>query len=445
VRSGATARTSTPLPTASKDARLAVAHARMFEIGHRLSNNEIVYISQSDWRMHCEIIAATGSGKTTLIENILLQHLHQRRGFCYIDKQGTSAKRIADAATMPVIYWEPANTEIPLTLNPFQDAWNVPPNKRYLYVDHWVSTLSDIWDLGTNTPNLTDHLRHGLGLLVDNHGSHILQLAKVLTSAQFRDRLLPISRSKAVQDFWAEFDQKDKKQQHAIVESTLNKVHALAYPEPLRVALGQPHSTVNIRRIMDNGTPLILNLSGMGNEAAAFLGAIVVSSFSIEAERRAAELPEEDRNDYSLVIDEVQNFARRTLPTILSEKRQQRLSLCVAHQYVSQLDDKIRDGIFGNVGSIIVMRVGAQDAPILAKATGAPESELQTLPRGHAWARISVDAQPHRPLPIRTALVELPKGNLASAKRNTIASYARTGRRKRSVQARRGWKRGGTA
>src|ERR1700730_2804320 len=131
-------------------------------IGRRLSNNEAVSISTNDFRTHAYVIGATGSGKTTLIENLISQHLETDRGFCYIDKHGDSAKKIADASGRPIIYWKPADLSHTIALNPLQ---NVPPEERWKVAADIVSVFSDIWGLGTETPRLLYYLRASLRIL----------------------------------------------------------------------------------------------------------------------------------------------------------------------------------------------------------------------------------------------------------------------------------------
>jgi hypothetical protein len=350
----------------------------MYTLGHRLANNELVTLSQSDFRTHMYVLGQTGSGKTNFLESLM----QQSDGFCYIDKHGDSAKRIADSASRPIIYWKPADLSHTIALNPLQ---NVHPDERWKVAAEIVSTFSDIWNLGTETPRLLYYLRASIRLLLDNAGTTLVDIRRVLSDGSYRSRLLRHCVDIENRQTWEEFNMKRDQQQAIEISSLQNKVAALADPLPLRRVLGQKTSTINLRRIIDTGVPLILDLSEMGDEPAHLLGALVISQFSLAAEARAHEFLEDARRDYTLFVDEFQNFCSRTAPKILSEARKRRLSLCIAHQYVSQLDEDIRDGILGNVGTVVSFRVGAQDAPIIAKAIGAPESELRDLPRGQAW------------------------------------------------------------
>ncbi len=184
------------------------------------------------------------------------------------------------------------------------------------------------------------------------------------------------------------------------------------------------HSTLNIRKIMDEGQVLILDLSGMGDEPARLLVALVVSAFAQAAESRSGQR-EEERHDYTLYVDEFQNFATLAFARILSEARKWRLSLCLAHQFVSQLSDELQDAVLGNCGTVVSFRIGATDAPIIARAIDAPEQDLKDLGRGEAWVRVLCEGRPKEARRMTTRKVSPRSGHLKSAIRNTQHNYAR--------------------
>lgn len=196
-----------------------------------------------------------------------------------------------------------------------------------------------------------------------------------------------------------------------------NKVAALADPLPLRYILGQATSTIDIARIIQKGTPLVLDLSDLGDEPAAILGAIVINQF-----KQAAEIV---RKPYDLYIDEFQNFGTSIISTILSESGKFGLQLTLAHQFISQLEPEIRDAVLGNCSTIISFRVGAEDAPTIAKALDWDAQDLQDLPLGRARMRTLWKGVPTSAMLMEAQKTELPTGHLAANVRHTRASYSR--------------------
>jgi hypothetical protein len=201
---------------------------------------------------------------------------------------------------------------------------------------------------------------------------------------------------------WTEFSHKKEQQQAQEIGSLQNKVAALADPLPLRYILGQPTSTINIEHIIRDGRPLVLDLSDMGDEPAALLGAIVINQFKQAAEKV--------RKPYDLFIDEFQNFGTSIISTILSESGKFGLQLTLAHQFISQLDPEIKDAVLGNCSTIISFRVGAEDAPTIAKALDWGAQDLQDLPLGRARMRTLFRGGPTSTMLMETEKVELTTG-----------------------------------
>jgi len=199
-----------------------------------------------------------------------------------------------------------------------------------------VSVFSEIWDLGEHTPRLTYYLRATVRLLLDTHGTTLLDIRRVLSDASFRRGLLRKCKDAETRQTWREFEEKDARQQAQEIGSLQNKVAALADAFPLRLILGQQTSTIKIRKIVDRGTVMVCDLSGIGEEPARLLGAFLVSSFAQAAEARS-DTDEEERRDYTLYIDEFQNFASLAFAKILSEARKWRLSIVLAHQFIGQI------------------------------------------------------------------------------------------------------------
>ena len=348
--------------------------------------------------------------------------IEERRGFCYLDKHGDSAKRIADGSPQPIIYWRPATLSHVIGLNPLQ---NVAPDDRWKVTANIVSVFSDIWSLGEQTPRLTYYLRAAVRLLLETHGTTLLDIRRVLSDPAFRRRLLKACRDSETRQTWHEFEAKDARQQAQEIGSLQNKVAALADALPLRLILGQKTSTISIRKIIDRGTIMACDLSGLGDEPARLLGALLISSFAQAAESRS-EIAEAERRDYTLYVDEFQNFASLAFAKILSEARKWHISIVLCHQFVGQISEKgLHEAVLGNCGTLVSFRVGAEDAPRLARALDAPESALAELPRGNAYVRTLRDGQPMFAVPMSVEMATLRTGRLEAMTAYTNANFAR--------------------
>jgi TraM recognition site of TraD and TraG len=357
---------------------------------------------------HTYVIGATGTGKT----NFLLSQM--QGAFCFIDKHGVAARQIADA--IPCVYWRPADLSYPIGLNPLQ---NVPPDERWKVVADIVSIFSDVWKLGPETPRLLYYLRASIRVLIDSGSTTLLDIRRLLSDDNFRARHVRRCTDSETSQTWLEYNKKKEQQQAQEIASLQNKVAALADPLPLRFTLGQKTSTISIPKILAAGTPLVVDLSGLGDEPAHLLGALLISQF-----KQAAEAAKEP-HDYTLIIDEFQNFGTGTIATILSEARKWKLHLCIAHQFISQLDEEIRDAVLGNCSTIVSFRIGPEDAPIIGKAIDWNPDNLMELGRGVARMRTIENGVPSRAYLLETEKVELPKGWLEKNVRNTRANFAR--------------------
>ena len=357
--------------------------------------------------MHTYILGSTRSGKSNYM-------LSEAEGaFAFLDKHGQAARQLADA--MPCVLWRPADLSHPIGLNPL---FNVKPDERWKVTADIVSVFSDIWKLGPETPRLLYYLRASIRVLLDTQGTTLLDIRRVLSAESYRAGLLRRCTDSETRQTWDEFSHKDARQQAQEIGSLQNKVAALADPLPLRYVLGQPTSTVDFKRILGNGTPLILDLSDLGDEPAAILGAVVINAFKQAAE--TAQTP------YRLFIDEFQNFGTSIISTILSESAKFGLSLTLAHQFISQLDDEIRDAVLGNCSTIVSFRVGANDAPIIGRAINWNPDDLLDLPLGRARIRTLIDGKPTGALLLETEKTHLPTGRLAANIAYTRANFSRT-------------------
>lgn len=354
-------------------------------------------LSHADRRRHVYLIGKTGTGKSTLLYNFMMSDLARGHGFALLDPHGDLAEAVADSVparrTNDVIYLDPSDLAFPVGLNPIA---GVEPDRRPLVAAHIVATFQHIWGNSWG-PRLEYILTNALRLLLDAPGSTLLGLPRLLSDERYRNRLLAQSRDPVVRGFWThEFAAYAERFQMEAIAPVQNKVGTLLSPPAIRNMLGQSRSGIDIRRVMDDGHILIVNLSKgrLGEAPAHLLGAFLATAFAQAAETRA-DVPEAERRDFTLYADEFQNFATDSFAAILSEARKYRLALVLAHQFLGQLPPLLRQAVIGNAGSVIVFRVGAEDAPLLAAELGVPNpTALTEIANFSAWSKVMQDDLP---------------------------------------------------
>ena len=371
-----------------------------------------LWVSEEDWNNHCHVIGASGAGKT----NFLYYLTSQAQPFCFIDAEGISARTVADS--QPCIYWRARDYDFPVALNLLQDC---DPDDRDERVAEIVSLFWDVWDLGEHNPLLNDYLSASIRLLLDTSGSTLIELYRVLTDEEFRGFLLLKCKDAHTRHFWRHFDAKDERLQDQQISSTLNKANALARSLPLRLALGQSTSTLNIRDIIDTGKRVVVDLSGIGAMNRRLLGAVIIFAFVNSASKRPTNKPQ-----YSLIVDEFEDYIAATAKEALSKSRKRGLSLTLAHQFLHQLAEDVRAAIFANVGTFICFRVWPDDADIMARQLDTAVANLTHLPRGKAFARAQYNGQPWKALHIDVPRAALKSGHLDRNIKTTQQRYART-------------------
>ncbi|MDO8335293.1 MAG: type IV secretion system DNA-binding domain-containing protein [Candidatus Saccharibacteria bacterium] len=338
-------------------------------------------LQRSDRGRHIYIIGQTGAGKSGLLELFALSDVYHNQGYAIIDPHGDFAVnnlRFIPANRMKdVVYFNPADTAFPLGFNPMEvHDPSMKSNTSSEIIGVLKRMFGDSWG-----PRLEYILRYTILALLDYPGSTMLDITRMLTDKKFRKKVLEKCEDTVVQNFWnVEFASWNDKFASEAVAPVLNKVGAFTANPIIRNIIGQPKSTFDIREIMDEGKILIVNLSKglIGEDNAAILGSFLVTKIQLAAMSRS-DIPNiEDRRPFYLYVDEFQNFATDSFATILSEARKYGLNLTVANQYVSQMDDTVRDAVFGNVGTMISFRVSADDAPILAKPF-APQFDPEDL------------------------------------------------------------------
>lgn len=323
-----------------------------------------------DRSRHVYIIGQTGAGKTGTLELFALSDMYHGHGYAIIDPHGDFAvnnmRFIPGSRLQDVVYFNPADTAFPLGFNPLEVT---NPSQKTNISSEVIGVLKRMFGESWG-PRLEYILRYTILALLDRPDATMLDITRMLTDKKFREDTLSYSQDTVVMQFWrVEFASWNDKFAAEAIAPVLNKVGAFTANPIIRNIIGQPKSTFNIREIMDEGKILIVNLSKglIGEDNAAILGSFLVTKIQLAAMSRS-DIPNiEDRRPFYLYVDEFQNFATDSFATILSEARKYGLNLTVANQYISQMNDTVRDAVFGNVGTMISFRVSADDAPILSK------------------------------------------------------------------------------
>jgi energy-coupling factor transporter ATP-binding protein EcfA2 len=318
------------------------------------------HISEEALRRHLYVVGKTGTGKTTLLKALFLRLVEEERGVAIVDPHGDLAEELLDLLpphlASRVVYFNPADLSFPF-------AWNIMANvtedDRPRVASGIVSAFKNVWGDSWG-PRLEYILYNSIRALLDAEGTSILGLPKMLTDEAYRRWVW--------QD---EFENYDKRFRQEAIAPIQNKVGALTTNPALRNILGQSKRKLDIPFVMERGRVLIANLSkgALGDEPSNLIGSLLVSEFERAAMARGSQL-EVERQDFTLIIDEFQNFTTNAFASILSEARKYRLSLVLSHQFTSQLEPGIRDAVFGNIGTTIAFQLGATDADLMAKEYG---------------------------------------------------------------------------
>ncbi|MBR2862876.1 MAG: type IV secretion system DNA-binding domain-containing protein [Bacteroidaceae bacterium] len=323
-----------------------------------------------DRSRHVYIIGQTGAGKSGLLELFALSDIFYNQGYCIIDPHGDFAinnlRFIPESRIKDVVYFNPADTAHPVAFNPLELSDPArKPNVSSEVIGVLKRMFGESWG-----PRLEHILRYTLLALLDRPETTLLDISRMLTDKDFRKETLDYCKDVTVLQFWKqEFGTWGDKQVTESIAPVLNKVGAFTANPIIRNIIGQPKSSFDVRKIMDEGKILVVNLSKglIGEDNAGILGAFLVTKVQLAAMSRS-DIPDvKDRRPFYLYVDEFQNFATDSFAVILSEARKYGLNLTVANQYIAQMTDSVRDAVFGNVGTTISFRVSADDAPLLVK------------------------------------------------------------------------------
>jgi hypothetical protein len=355
-------------------------------------------IKKEDRRRHTYIIGKTGMGKSTVLLNMIVQDIQYGNGVAVFDPHGELVERVLDYIPArrinETIYFNPADTEYPIAFNPLHNPHNIP---KHLVASGIVQVFKKIW-IDSWGPRLEYILRNAILALLEQPGNTFLAVPRLLIDDIFRNKIIKQVKDPVVRNFWAiEYEQYPKVFKTETISPIQNKVGQFLSTAMMRNILGQTKTKFDLRKVMDSGKILLLNLAKgkIGEDNSSLLGSLMLSQLWLAAQTRA-NIPEEKRQDFYLYIDELQSFATDEFPTILAEARKYRLNIAgMANQFISQLPENLASAILGNVGTLISFCLGSEDAEIISRELFPvfTSEHLQNLPAYNSYLKLSIDGR----------------------------------------------------
>lgn len=352
------------------------------------------------------IIGKTGMGKTVTMENMAIQDIQAGRGVGFVDPHGEAAERILDFIPSnrvnDVIYFNPADLDYPIAFNVME---KVDLEHRHLVASGLMGVFKKIWP-DVWSARMEYILNNSILALLEYPGSTLLGVNRMLADSDYRKKVVDRITDPVIKSFWLnEFARYTQRLEVEATAAIQNKVGQFISAPLVRNIIGQIQSTIDMRDVMDKRKILILNLSKgrIGEDNSLLLGSLLVVKIQLAAMSRV-DIPEEERQDFFLYVDEFQNFATKSFVNILSEARKYRLALILGHQYITQMEEEVRDAVFGNVGTIVSFRVGAEDALHLEKEF-APEfmaEDFVNLKKYNTYLKLMIDGLAGRPFSAET-------------------------------------------
>lgn len=401
-----------------------------------------VRMAREDRVRHIYVIGQTGTGKTNLLLNMITQDIQNGDGVCYIDPHGTDIQtilsRIPKERIDDVIYFDPAYTARPMGLNMLEFDPKYPEQKTFV-VNELMSIFNKLFDMKTSGgPMFEQYFKNSAFLIMEDpeSGCTLLEISRVLADKEFRDMKLSKCENPIISQFWKSAEQTTGDQSLAnFVPYITSKFDNFISNDIMRPVVLQEKSVFNFREIMDNKKILLVNLSKgrLGEMNANLIGLVLVGKIQMAALSRV-DMYGQKMNDFYLYIDEFQNVTTDSIASILSEARKYRLSLNIAHQYISQLEEGIKNAVFGNVGSMAVFRVSAEDATFLEskfKPTFMAQ-DIMKLDNFNAYLSMLINGQPTKPFNIET--IKPTDGNLEIVDKIKQLSYLKFGRPREEVE-----------
>ncbi|MHB1316290.1 MAG: type IV secretory system conjugative DNA transfer family protein [Minisyncoccota bacterium] len=366
-------------------------------------------IKAKDRLKHMYIIGKTGMGKSTLLENLAIQDIQSGEGLAFIDPHGGTAEKLLEYVpehrVKDVLYFAPFDMEYPISFNVMED---IGADKRHLVVNGLMSTFEKIW-VDAWSARMAYILNNTLLALLEYPGSTLLGVNRMLSDKEYRKKVVENIKDTSVKAFWVdEFGKWTEKFISEAIPAIQNKVGQFTSNPLVRNLLGQPQSSFDIRKMMDEKKILIVNLSkgrvGEGN--ANLIGSMLITKIYLAAMSRAdaSEAGLNKLPNFYLYVDEFQSFANKSFADILSEARKYKLNLTIAHQYIEQMEEEVRDAVFGNVGTMVTFRVGAFDAEVLEKefAPVFTAEDLVNLGFTQIYLKLMIDGVSSQPFSATT-------------------------------------------
>ena len=394
-------------------------------------------IKTDDRRRHIYTVGKTGMGKTAMLENMIIQDIQDGKGVGFVDPHGEAAEKIVDFIPKDrikdVVYINPADLNYPTAFNIME---KVDPEYRHLVAGGLMGVFKKIWP-DVWSARMEYILHNSILALLEVPDSTLLGVNKLLSDADYRSKVVDQVTDPVVKAFWVqEFAKYTQRYEVEATAAIQNKIGQFISAPLIRNIIGQVHSSLDIRKIMDEQKILIMNLSKgrIGEDNSRLLGALLITKLQLAAMSRI-DMPEEDRKDFILYVDEFQNFATESFTNILSEARKYRLSLILAHQYIAQMEEEVRDAVFGNVGTLIAFRIGAEDAEFLEKEffPDFTANDLVNLTKYNIYVKLMIDGIASSPFSAET-LYPLPRPKNTYSKEIIEFSREKYGRPRKFVE-----------
>ncbi len=369
-----------------------------------------VFITREDRRRHFYIVGQTGTGKSEYLKHLIIQDIKNGEGVCFIDPHGDAAEdvvsKIPPQRIKDTVYWNPAETHFPMGLN-IMEAEN--EEQKHILINSFIALLYKLYDpnhTGIMGPMLERAIRNVMLTAMEEKGSTLIEALRLLTSPDYAKTKIPLIKDPLVKTYWTEeLARTSDFHKSQTLGYFVSKFDRFVTDITMRNIIGQSKSSFNFRDFMDNRRILIVNLSKgrLGEENSSFLGLLLIPKLLVAAMSRV-DMPEDKRPDFYLYVDEFQNFATPDFAEIMSEARKYRLCLTVANQYISQIQEEVRNAVFGNVGTIGAFRVGVDDAKYLVNQfrPAFNEYDLSNNLIGNLYIKLLVRGKPS--MPFSTAL-----------------------------------------
>lgn len=381
--------------------------------------NQLFGIKRKDRRQHVYILGKSGTGKSVLMFNMIIQNIQNGEGVCVVDPHGELVEGVLSAIPphrmKDVVYFNPADTDYHIGFNVLE---LIDPQYKHLVASGLMGIFTKIW-ANAWSARMEYILNNCILALLDTPGTTLLGIPRMLVDKDYRQKIIANLKDPVIKAFWVhEYEAWQEKFRNEAIAPIQNKVGQFLSTSIIRNVVGQSKSTINVFDIMNDGKIFLVNVSKgrIGEDNSGLLGGMIITKIQLAAMERVR-IPEEHRKDFYLYVDEFQNFVTDAFAGILSEARKYRLNLTVAHQYTAQLvvdkSTAVRDAVFGNVGTMIVFRVGSDDAKFLEKEFD-PEftpQDIVNLPNYKIYLKLMIDGVTSRPFSAKTLPQMVKSGN----------------------------------